>query len=288
MKYTEGDRMMGKLYIVPTPIGNLKDMTLRGLEVLKEADFVAAEDTRQTLKLLNHFGIKKSLISYHQHNENGKSQDLIDLLEQGKNIALVSDAGTPGISDPGCVVIRECIKKNLDFEVLPGATAITTAVVNSGLDTTGFTFKGFLPRENKDRTAVIEKLKNSQETLIFYEAPHRLLNTLQFLLDNLGNRRMATCRELTKIHEEIYRNNIKDVIEYFKDKNPRGEFVLVVEGKTDEEIEMENRSSWENMSITEHIQKYINQGLSKKEAVKKVAKDRNMQKSEVYKHSIEL
>ena len=159
---------MGKLYIVPTPIGNLKDMTLRGLEVLKEADFVAAEDTRQTLKLLNHFGIKKSLISYHQHNENGKSQDLIDLLEQGKNIALVSDAGTPGISDPGCVVIRECIKKNLDFEVLPGATAITTAVVNSGLDTTGFTFKGFLPRENKDRTAVIEKLKNSQETLIFF------------------------------------------------------------------------------------------------------------------------
>lgn len=279
---------MGKLYIVPTPIGNLKDMTLRGLEALKEADFVAAEDTRQTLKLLNHFGIKKSLISYHQHNENGKSQDLIDLLEQGKNIALVSDAGTPGISDPGCVVIRECIKKNLDFEVLPGATAITTAVVNSGLDTTGFTFKGFLPRENKDRTAVIEKLKDSQETLIFYEAPHRLLNTLQFLLDNLGNRRMAACRELTKMHEEIYRNNIEDVIEYFKDKNPRGEFVLVVEGKTDEEIEMEHRSSWENMSITEHIQKYIDEGLSKKEAVKKVAKDRNMQKSEVYKYSIEL
>lgn len=288
MKYTEGDRMMGKLYIVPTPIGNLKDMTLRGLEALKEADFVAAEDTRQTLKLLNHFGIKKSLISYHQHNENGKSQDLIDLLEQGKNIALVSDAGTPGISDPGCVVIRECIKKNLDFEVLPGATAITTAVVNSGLDTTGFTFKGFLPRENKDRTAVIEKLKDSQETLIFYEAPHRLLNTLQFLLDNLGNRRMAACRELTKMHEEIYRNNVEDVIEYFKDKNPRGEFVLVVEGKTDEEIEMEHRSSWENMSITEHIQKYIDEGLSKKEAVKKVAKDRNMQKSEVYKYSIEL
>lgn len=279
---------MGKLYIVPTPIGNLKDMTLRGLEALKEADFVAAEDTRQTLKLLNHFDIKKSLISYHQHNENGKSQDLIDLLQQGKNIALVSDAGTPGISDPGCVVIRECIKQNIDFEVLPGATAITTAVVNSGLDTTGFIFKGFLPRETKDRTAVIEKLKNVQETLIFYEAPHRLLNTLQFLLDNLGNRRMAACRELTKIHEEIYRNNIEDVIEYFKDKNPRGEFVLVVEGKTDEEIEMENRSTWEDMSIEEHIKKYIDEGMKKKDAVKKVAKDRNMQKSEVYKYSIDI
>lgn len=279
---------MGKLYIVPTPIGNLKDMTIRGLETLKEADYIAAEDTRQTLKLLNHFDIKKPLISYHKFNEAVKSKEIIEILNKGKNIALVSDAGTPGISDPGSVVIKECIKENLEFEVLPGATAITTAIVNSGLDTTGFMFKGFLPRENKDRKAVIEKIKNIQETLVFYEAPHRLLNTLQFLYDNLGNRNMAACRELTKLHEEIYRNDIEHVIEYFENKDIKGEFVLVIEGKTTEEIERESRAVWENMTIAEHIQKYIDDGMSKKEAIKKVAKDRGLQKSEVYKYSIDI
>lgn len=279
---------MGKLYIVPTPIGNLQDMTLRGLETLKNADYIAAEDTRQTLKLLNRFEIKKSLISYHQHNENDKSKSIISLLRDGNNIALVSDAGTPGISDPGSVIIRECIKEGIDFEVLPGATAITTAVVNSGLDTTGFIFKGFLPRENKERREFVANLTNLQETIIFYEAPHRLLNTLQFLQCTFGNRRIAVCRELTKIHEEIFRGTIEDSINHFTEKDPRGEFVLVMEGKTAEEIEAENKMTWENMSIEEHIQKFINDGMSKKDSIKMVAKERNLPKSEVYKHSIEL
>lgn len=279
---------MGKLYIVPTPIGNLQDMTLRGLETLKNADYIAAEDTRQTLKLLNRFEIKKSLISYHQHNENDKSKSIISLLKEGKNIALVSDAGTPGISDPGAVIIRECINEKIPFEVLPGATAITTAVVNSGLDTTGFLFKGFLPRENKERREAVADLVNLQETLIFYEAPHRLINTLNFLLETFGNRRIAVCRELTKLHEEIYRGAIEEAINYFVEKSPRGEFVLVLEGKTNEQIEAENKMSWENLSISDHIMKFINEGISKKEAIKKVAKERNLPKSEVYKYSIDI
>ncbi|GKX68062.1 16S rRNA (cytidine(1402)-2'-O)-methyltransferase [Inconstantimicrobium mannanitabidum] len=279
---------MGKLYIVPTPIGNLGDITLRALQVLKDSDYVAAEDTRQTLKLLNHFEIKKSLISYHQHNEQGKSLDLLSILKEGKNVALVSDAGTPGISDPGSVIIKKCIEENIDFEVLPGATAITTALVNSGLDTRGFLFKGFLPRENKERNPIISDIKNLKETLIFYEAPHRLLETLTFLSDGLGNRQIAVCRELTKLHEEIYRGTIEAAIEYFKNKAPRGEFVLVVNGKSEEEIEQENKAMWENFTIEQHIKNYIKEGLSKKEAIKKVAKDRGIQKSEVYKYSLEI
>ena len=205
----------GKLYLVPTPIGNLKDITLRALETLKEADIIAAEDTRQTLKLLNHFEIKKSLISYHKFNEQSKSDKIIDLLMEGKNIALVSDAGTPGISDPGSVIVQRCIEKMIDFEVLPGATAITTALVYSGLDTTKFLFRGFLPRENKDRKIITDELLQSQETLIFYEAPHRLIDTLTFLLDTFGDRKIAVCRELTKIYEEIYRGNYKRSITIF-------------------------------------------------------------------------
>lgn len=279
---------MSKLYIVPTPIGNLGDITLRALEALKNCDYIAAEDTRQTLKLLNHFEIKKTLISYHQHNEKGKSGDLISILKEGKSIALVSDAGTPGISDPGSVVIKQCIEEEIDFEVLPGATAITTALVNSGLDTTGFLFRGFLPRENKERNPMIEDLKNLKETLIFYEAPHRLLETLSFLCESLGNREIAVCRELTKLHEEIYRGTLQEAIEYFKTKAPRGEFVLVVRGKTHEEIQRENKVLWEHMSIEQHIVSFMQEGLSKKDAIKKVAKDRGMQKSEVYKYSLEI
>lgn len=279
---------MSKLYIVPTPIGNLGDITLRALEALKNCDYIAAEDTRQTLKLLNHFEIKKTLISYHQHNEKGKSGDLISILKEGKSIALVSDAGTPGISDPGSVVIKQCIEQEIDFEVLPGATAITTALVNSGLDTTGFLFRGFLPRENKERNPMIEDLKNLKETLIFYEAPHRLLETLSFLCESLGNREIAVCRELTKLHEEIYRGTLQEAIEYFKTKAPRGEFVLVVRGKTHEEIQRENKVLWEHMSIEQHIVSSMQEGLSKKDAIKKVAKDREMQKSEVYKYSLEI
>lgn len=279
---------MGKLYVVPTPIGNLKDITLRALEVLENVDLIAAEDTRQSLKLLNHFNIKKSLISYHKFNENIKSEDIIDRLKEGKTIALISDAGTPGISDPGSVIIKRCIEENIDFEVLTGATAVTTALVYSGLDTTKFLFRGFLPRENKERNPIIEDLKNRQETLIFYEAPHRLLKTLNFLYENLGDRKIAICRELTKLHEEIIRVNIKESIEYYSTNSPRGEYVLIVEGKSEEEIKLDEESTWNNLSIEEHIKKYIEDGIDKKDAIKRVAKDRGIAKSEVYKYSLNL
>lgn len=280
--------MAGKLYIVPTPIGNLKDITLRALEVLKSVDLVAAEDTRMTLKLLNHFDIKKSLISYHKYNETVKSDEIIEKLKEGKNIALVSDAGSPGISDPGSVIIVKCVEMGIDFEVLPGATALITALVYSGLESTSFIFKGFLPRENKDRLPIIEDIKSRTETIIIYEAPHRLVNTLEFLKDNLGNRKVALCRELTKIHEEIIRLNLDAAVDYYKENLPRGEYVLVIEGKSKLELENEKKSAWQDMSIEQHIEKYIKDGLSKKEAIKKVAKDRNMSKSEIYKFSIEL
>lgn len=278
----------GKLYLVPTPIGNLKDITLRALETLQEADFIAAEDTRQTLKLLNHFDIKKPLISYHKYNEQIKSDKIIELLAEGKNIALVSDAGTPGISDPGSVIVQRCIDKMIDFEVLPGATAITTALVYSGLDTTKFLFRGFLPRENKERKIITDELLKSQETLIFYEAPHRLLDTLTYLIDTFGDRRIAVCRELTKIYEQIYRGSLKEALEYFIENRPRGEFVLVLEGKKLEEIKEEKREEWINLSIEEHIVKYIKDGLSKKDAIKLVAKERELPKSEVYKFSTNI
>lgn len=278
----------GKLYLVPTPIGNLKDITLRALEVLEAVDIVAAEDTRQSIKLLNHFNIKKTLISYHQHNEQGKSENLIERLKEGKSIALVSDAGTPGISDPGSVIVSKCIEEGISFEVLTGATAVTTALVYSGMDTTKFIFRGFLPRENKDRRAVIEELKSRKETLIFYEAPHRLKETLLFLKDNLGNRKISICRELTKLHEEILRFTLEEALIYYTEKNVKGEFVLVVEGKSEEDILSEERSKWEDLSIEDHIKSYIDEGLNKKDAVKKVAKDRKLSKSEVYKYSIEL
>lgn len=280
--------MAGKLYLVPTPIGNLKDITLRALEVLERVDLIAAEDTRQSLKLLNHYEIKKQLISYHQHNEQGRSEDIIKRLQVGESIAIVTDAGTPGISDPGSVIVTKCIEEGIEFEVLPGATAITTALVNSGLNTTKFLFRGFLPRENKERKPIIEELKDRTETLIFYEAPHRLLDTLEFLKDNLGNRKIAICRELTKLHEEILRLTLEESIEYYKEKSPRGEYVLVVEGKRQEDIELEEKAKWEDLTIEEHIRKYIEEGLSKKEAVKKVAKDRNVSKSEIYKKSFDL
>ncbi|MBU3129662.1 16S rRNA (cytidine(1402)-2'-O)-methyltransferase [Clostridium tagluense] len=280
--------MVGKLYLVPTPIGNLKDITLRALEVLQNVDIIAAEDTRQSLKLLNHFNIKKTLISYHQHNEQGKSENLIDQIKEGKNIAIISDAGTPGISDPGSVIVQKCIEQNIKFEVLPGATAITTALVYSGLDTTKFIFRGFLPRENKERKPIIDDLLNRSETLIFYEAPHRLLSTLEFLYENIGNRKISMCRELTKLYEEIIRLTLEQAIVYYKEKAPRGEYVLVIEGKSQEDIDKDERSKWDTLTIEEHIEKYMKAGTDKKDAMKKVAKDRGMAKSEIYKHSLNI
>lgn len=279
---------MAKLSLVPTPIGNLKDITLRALEVLKEADVIAAEDTRQSLKLLNHFNIKKPLISYHQHNEKCKSENILERVINGENVALVTDAGTPGISDPGSIIVQKCIENNINFEVLPGATAFTTALVYSGLDTTKFLFRGFLPRENKERNPIIQNLKDRTETIIFYEAPHRLLDTLSFIKENLGNRQIAICRELTKLHEEIFRGTLENSIEFFKNKAPRGEFVLVIRGKSIDEIESEKKAKWEHLSIQEHILSLMETGINKKEAIKQVAKERKIPKSEVYKFSVEL
>ncbi|WP_288480675.1 16S rRNA (cytidine(1402)-2'-O)-methyltransferase [uncultured Clostridium sp.] len=278
----------GKLYLVPTPIGNLKDITLRALEILKEADVIAAEDTRQTLKLLNHFDIKKTLISYHMHNEQGKSEEIINRLKNGDKIALVSDAGMPGISDPGSIIIKKCVEDGIEFEVLPGATAFATALIYSALDSSAFAFRGFISRENKERNKLIEEIKEMKETLIFYEAPHRLISTLTFLQESLGNREMAACRELTKLHEEIKRGRISEVKEHFLENQPRGEFVLVVSGKTEEEFEKEKMEEWEHLTIEDHIRKYINDGFSKKDAIKMVAKDRKEPKSVIYKYSTEI
>lgn len=280
--------MSGKLFLVGTPIGNLQDITLRALETLKNCDIIAAEDTRQTLKLLNHFQIKKRMISYHKFNENDKSLDILNLLEDGNNIALVTDAGMPGISDPGSVIVNKCIENKMDFEIIPGATALITALVYSGLDTTKFTFRGFLPRETKDRKVVIDEIKHSRETIIFYEAPHRLLKTLDFLLQELGNRNISICRELTKLHESIIRGTIEIAVKFYKQNSPRGEYVLVVSGKTDEDIEKEKLEVWDNLSIEEHILMYMSEGKSKKEAVKLTAKDRNLPKNDIYMCSLNI
>lgn len=279
---------IGKIYLVPTPIGNLKDITLRALETLEMVDEIAAEDTRQSLKLLNHYNIKKPLFSYHQHNEQGKSDEIITKLLEGKNIALVTDAGTPGISDPGSVIVRKCIDENISFEVLPGATAITTALIHSGLDTTKFVFLGFIPRETKEKKKLIEDIKNKKETLIFYESPHRLIESLSYLNNNLGNRDIAVCRELTKLHEEIYRGKIEDAYNWFNDNRPRGEFVLVISGKTDSEIKAEKEEALIGISVEQHLINLINSGIEKKEAIKIVSKERELPKKEVYKVAINL
>lgn len=280
--------MSGKLYLIPTPIGNLKDITLRALETLKSVDLIACEDTRQSLKLLNHFGIKKTLVSYHKHNENGKSEDIIKRLLEGQNIAIISDAGTPGISDPGAVIAKRCIEENIEFEVYPGATAITTALVYSGLDTDKFIFVGFLSRENKDRKETMSSLVDRQETIILYEAPHRIQSTLSFIKEVLGNRKIAVCKELTKLHETILRGTVDECIKYYEENAPRGEYVIVISGKSKEEIIEEKKLQWEDLTVEEHIMKFINEGKNKKEAVKLVAKERGLHKSEIYKYSLDL
>lgn len=278
----------GKLYVVPTPIGNLKDITLRALEVLEASDIIAAEDTRQSLKLLNHYNIKKPLVSYHKFNEQNKSGSLIEMLKDGRIVALVSDAGSPGISDPGSVIIKKCLEEGIPFEVLPGATAVITALVYSGMDTDKFTFLGFFPRETKDRKRLMEDIRDREETMVIYEAPHRLLEALSFIGDNLGNRQVAVCRELTKIHEEIFRGGILEAIEHFASKQIKGEIVLVIKGKSELEIKEEREKEWADLSVKDHILTYMKQGHSKKDSIKLVAAERGMPKSEVYRHSIEI
>ena len=273
--------MSGKLYLVATPIGNLEDITLRALRILKEVDYIAAEDTRNTLKLLNHFEIKKPLISNHRHNEEDRENGLIEKLKEGKSIAVVSDAGTPGISDPGEVIARRAIEENIDVIPIPGACAAINALIASGLDTKEFVFLGFLPLNKKLRKEKLEEIKNENKTLIIYEAPHKIKDTLNDLKDVVGVRKIVLAREITKIHEEFIRGNINEIIE--KSENLKGEMILLIEGNP----EVNNENILNNLNLDEHYNVYEKQGLSKKEIIKKIAKDRGVNKNEIYQYFLE-
>lgn len=272
----------GTLYIVSTPIGNLEDITFRALRILREVEIVAAEDTRRSIKIFNHFNISTKLVSYHEHNKIEKGRFLIEQLENGKNIALVCDAGTPGISDPGEDIVKFAIQKNIKITVIPGATAVIAGLVLSGMSTESFIFEGFLPKKSRKRKDKIKSLKYECRTIILYETPHRLLKILNELLEELGNREIALMRELTKKHEEVIRCFIKEAVKTFKNTSPKGEFVLVIKGADKKQIEHERRELWNEIDIENHVNMYINQGYSKMEAIKKTAKDRGRRKSEIY------
>ncbi|WP_130805526.1 16S rRNA (cytidine(1402)-2'-O)-methyltransferase [Senegalia massiliensis] len=279
---------VGKLFICPTPIGNLEDITIRTLNTLKSVDLIAAEDTRHTLKLLNHFDIKKPLISYHEHNKKEKSEVLIEKLYDGDNIALVSDAGMPGISDPGSDMVKKSIDNGIEVDVLPGATASILGLILSGLSTEKFVFEGFLSSKQKERIERLTELKLEYRTIIFYESPHRLKDMLEDLLEILGNRNISVARELTKKYQEVIRSDIREALDRFKKQSPKGEFVIVVEGVDKEDIKDIEDDLWASLTIKEHILEYMKKGYSKKESVKKVSKERNIPKREVYKESIDL
>lgn len=277
--------MSGKLYICPTPIGNLEDMTYRTIRILNEVDLIAAEDTRHSIKLLNHFEISKPLTSYHEHNKDSKGGYLINKLLEGENIALISDAGMPGISDPGEDIIKQAIEHNIDIEVLPGATASITALVGSGLETAKFAFEGFLDRDKKVRRNQLEELKEERRTIIFYESPHRLKDTLKDMLKVLGNRRIAVNREITKKYQEIIREDIETVINIFNEKEVKGEFVLIVEGFKGEKTV---QNSYEDLTEREYVITLMENGMDKKDAIKTVYKDRKLKKDVVYKQVLDL
>lgn len=274
--------MAGKLYLCATPIGNLEDITYRVLRTLKEVDLIAAEDTRNSIKLLNHFDIKTPMTSYHEFNKIEKAYQLVDKLREGQNIALITDAGTPGISDPGEDLVRICYEEGIEVTSLPGPAACVTALTMSGLPTRRFAFEAFLPREKKERAAVLAGLVNETRTIVLYEAPHHLVKTLEELYEVLGERRLTVCRELTKRYEEKTLTTFSEILNYYKDNEPRGEYVLVIEGKTFEELKKEEQQAWENMSLEDHMQVYENQGIDHKEAMKLVAKDRGISKRDVY------
>lgn len=279
---------MSKLYIVPTPIGNLKDISFRVLEVLKEADRIACEDTRVTSKLLNRYEIKKPLINYREHNEMEASDFILEKIESGETIALVTDAGMPGISDPGETIVKKATQRGIEVIVLPGPSALINALVASGLSTGRFTFIGFLDKAKKRKRDELDELKEREETLIFYEAPHRILDTLEAVREVFGERQISLSREITKIYEEHLRGTVSEVLHTFDERNPKGEFVLVVSGKSKEEIKEEKEKGFIDLTIKEHLIKVINEGNSKKDAVKLVAELRDIPKKEVYKESLDL
>lgn len=275
------EESVGTLYVVPTPIGNLEDITLRALRVLKEVDWIAAEDTRQTKKLLNHFEITTPVISYHEHNKYASGTKIVEWLQEGKSVALVSDAGMPAISDPGYELVVAAIEAKCKVVPLPGANAAVTALVASGLATEHFYFFGFLDRTKKEKKKQLDTLKHIRDTLIFYEAPHRLEDTLHMMQEVLGERKVVLCRELTKRFEEFIRGTMSEVIEWTKNEDVRGEFCVVVEGAS--EWEKVQDEWWQPLSIVEHVDYYVNEKkMNKKEAIKQVAMDRNVQKREIY------
>ena len=273
----------GRLYICATPIGNMEDITLRVLRILREVDYIAAEDTRHTLKLLNHYGITKPLVSYHQHNQQKRGQYIIELLEQGNDVAVVSDSGMPGISDPGTQLVALARERGIYVTVVPGPTACVSALVLSGMHTDRFVFEGFLPKTKKARNHRLEQLKEEERTIILYEAPHRLIATLEILLDKLGDRKIAVVRELTKIYEEVLVMNLQEMLLFFQHNPPKGEIVLVIEGFKG----CESKTKVWDVSVQDQVKQYIEDGLDKKEAIKRVAKERGLPKNQVYKTLIE-
>ena len=275
--------MQGKLFLCATPIGNLEDITFRVLRTLQEVDLIAAEDTRNSIKLLNHFEIKTPMTSYHEYNKIDKAKDLIRQIQEGKNVALITDAGMPGISDPGEELVRMCYEEEIDVTVLPGACACVTALTISGLPTRRFCFEAFLPTEKKERQEVLRELEKETRTIVLYEAPHRLVRTLEELQGVFGERKISICRELTKKHETVFRATVAESLEYYREHAPKGECVLVIEGKSRKDIQLEEQQKWEAMTVEEHMQHYMQQGMEKKEAMKQVAKDRGVSKREIYK-----
>lgn len=278
--------MAGKLYLCATPIGNLEDITYRVVRVLQEVDLIAAEDTRNSIKLLNHFEIKTPMTSYHEYNKFEKGEKLVEKLQSGMNIALITDAGTPGISDPGEELVKMCYEAGIEVTSLPGATACITALTLSGLSTRRFAFEAFLPADKKEKQMIFKELENETRTIVLYEAPHRLVRTLEELLEYLGNRRITVCRELTKKYETAFATTLCEAVSYYKEHEPKGECVLVLEGRSRKELREEEISKWEEMSIVEHMEFYMNQGIEKKEAMKRVAKDRGVSKRDVYQELI--
>lgn len=274
--------MQGKLYLCATPIGNLEDITIRVLRTLREVDLIAAEDTRNSIKLLNHFHIKTPMTSYHEYNKTEKAYQLVEKMRQGQNIALITDAGTPAISDPGEDLVRICQESGISVTSLPGPAACITALTVSGLPTRRFAFEAFLPKEKKERAAILDSLRQETRTIILYEAPHHLVKTLEELYETLGDRAVTLCRELTKKYETLFSTTISGAVSYYREQEPRGEFVLVIQGKNQQQILREQQLSWESIPLEEHMQKYESQGISRKEAMKMVAKDRGISKRDVY------
>lgn len=274
--------MSGKLYLCATPIGNLEDITYRVIRTLKEVDIIGAEDTRNSIKLLNHFDIHTPMTSYHEYNKVDKARYLVGEIQKGKNVAIITDAGTPGISDPGEEICRQCVEAGIEVSSLPGPAACITALTMSGLSTRRFSFEAFLPRDKKERQMILEELKAETRTIVMYEAPHHLKDTLKELLKHLGNRKISLCREITKKYEENIYTTIEDAIKMYEVNDPRGEYVLVIEGRDREKDEIEKQKNWMNMELTEHMNLYLKQGMDKKSAMKQVAKDRGVSKRDVY------